>query len=278
MTSANPHPPPACLLALGTSGDTCTVALRHSRDGRRVTVTRNGSPQAGRSGQILGLVRALCAEQQVELANIDVIAFDAGPGGFTALRVACGVAQGLGFALERPLLPIGSLAAIAWQAAAGQRVFVAIDARMGEVYCAVFDRPADGEPRAVVLPTVLAPEAAVQLFERCRAVDATAPADAALPQPAPPQQPDDAVGDRAGAIALGDGFARHAALADWYRHRALQCDPTVVPSADALAGLAEQAWRAGRAVAAADAAPFYVRDKVALDVDEQAQARAGSGR
>lgn len=222
-----------------------------------MTVTRSGSPQAGRSGQILGLVRDLCAEQQVELASIDVIAFDAGPGGFTALRVACGVAQGLGFALERPLLPIGSLAAIAWQAAPGQRAFVAIDARMGEVYCAVFDRLAEGEPRAVVLPAVVAPDAAVQLFERCRAVDGAAPTGA----------------------ALGDGFARHAALSDWYRHRALPCDPTVVPSADALAGLAEQAWQAGRAVAPADAAPFYVRDKVALDVDEQAQARAaGNGR
>lgn len=273
MTSANPHSPPACLLALGTSGDTCTVALRHTRDGRRVTVTRNGSPQAGRSGQILGLVRALCAEQQVELANIDVIAFDAGPGGFTALRVACGVAQGLGFALERPLLPIGSLAAIAWQAAPGQRVFVAIDARMGEVYCAVFDRPAEGEPRAVVLPTVVAPDAAVELFERCRAADAPAPAGAASLRPASLQSS----GDGAVAVASGDGFARHVALADWCRHRALRCDPAVAPSADALAGLAEQAWRAGRAVAAADAAPLYVRDKVALDVDEQARARAAGG-
>ncbi len=227
------------------------MALRHTRDGRRVNVTRSGSPQGGRSGQILGLVQALCTEQRVALRDIDVIAFDAGPGGFTALRVACGVAQGLGLALERPLLPIGSLAAIAWQAAAGQRVFVAIDARMGEVYCAVFDRPADGEPRAVVLPTVLAPEAAVQLFERCRAD---------------------------GAIALGDGFARHGALTDWCRHRAVPCDSAVAPTADALAGLAEQAWQAGRAVASADAAPLYVRDKVALDVDEQARTRAGSGR
>ncbi len=243
---------PGCVLALGTSGPWCTVAVRRcGADGVRIE-RRDELSGPGRSGRILAMIDRLRRDLQISWSQIDALAFDAGPGAFTGLRVACGVAQGLGFAIERPLLAVGSQAALAWRAPADTRVFVAADARMGETYCAVFDRGAGCEPLPVAGPMVLAPDQAQVWFAHHLPAGAMA------------------------AVAIGDGFDRYPTLQAWALEQAMPVSHQVFPAADALAQIGAAAWRRGQAMAPADAAPIYIRDKVALDVDEQARLRAGN--
>ena len=95
---------------------------------------------------LLPLAAALLAEAGTGFAELDAIAFAEGPGSFTGLRVACGVAQGLAAAHDLPVLPVGTLAAMA-EAVASPRVAVCLDARMNEVYFGLFE---DGEPVSVI--------------------------------------------------------------------------------------------------------------------------------
>ena len=73
------------------------------------------------------------------VAQLDAIAFGAGPGSFTGLRIACGLAQGLALARELPVIGISSLEAIA-QESGESRVVACIDARMREVYYSALER------------------------------------------------------------------------------------------------------------------------------------------
>ena len=71
------------------------------------------------------------------LSEFDGIAFGAGPGSFTGLRIACGVAQGLAFAAELPIIGISTLEALA-QKTGSHHVIATLDARMGEIYHAAY--------------------------------------------------------------------------------------------------------------------------------------------
>ncbi len=256
------------LLALATSGEWCSVAMLQHQAGIDESECRSERLGAGQSERILALVRELAGTEAERLRAIDAIAFDAGPGSFTGLRVACAVAQGLGLALGRPLLPVASLAALAWQRlrASGRTagdVLVAADARMDEVYVGLYrlrtDAPRDWG-RALIGPS---------LVSRTGFTDELAalwPSSAAAGEAAP---------DPAQVLPGGNAWRTLALLAPWCaRHR-----PQVAPlapgadeayvRADALAEIALRDWRAGRALDAAAATPRYVRDKVALDRDEQ---------
>jgi tRNA threonylcarbamoyladenosine biosynthesis protein TsaB len=241
------------LLAIDTTAGACSVALLHA--GRLDQLVEPLGPAHSR--RVLAMVSTLLERHLEAPAALDAIAFGAGPGSFTGLRVACGIAQGLGFGWDRPLLPIGSMATLASQAAAATGaegpgwVLVAIDARMGQVYRSAWRR--DGSGLVPVLPA-----------------SAVSPADAAA-------EFDRLVGAGRAALA-GDGFVGCEPLRAW---AAAATDERLVapasathPEAAAVVRLAAQAWAEGRAVPAADAAPLYVRDKVALDVGEQAALRA----
>ena len=211
----------------------------------------------GHSERVLPMVDGLLQRRGLRLRDCDGVGFGAGPGAFTGLRIACGVAQGLAFGAGLPVLPVDCVVATALcaRALAGAGddipVAVALDARMGEVYFALVDAP----PPGVAVARLAAPaEAAAGLM---------AEIDAAC------------VGGSRPIIAAGDGFARHpdAFVAMLAR---LQPAGVHVPAharADAIARLAALAFVAGLAVPPDDAFPFYVRDKVALDVDEQRAAR-----
>ena len=245
------------LLAIATSSEWCSVALaRGGAQAMRVDCAseRLGSAQSER---LLSMVEELLAGAGLAAADLDAIAFDAGPGAFTGLRIGCAVAQGLGMGLGRPLVAVGSLETLAWQAVRpepceSRTVLAAIDARMGEVYAAAYRvEPAEGGPsvRALVDPFVADAATAARRLQ------------AALGER-----------ERASAVAIGDAAARRACL-----------DPiglgggstAAFPAADALAELAIGRLVSGEAIDPADAAPVYVRDKVALDVDEQRALRAG---
>lgn len=228
------------LLAIDTATETCSVALLHA-GALTERIERVGQ---GHSERVLPMVRAILEEAGIELARCDAIAFGAGPGSFTGLRIACGVAQGLAWGIDRQVLPVGNLAGLALAvhdaAPVVVRVATAIDARMSEVYWAVHDVVAAGRG---------------QLHERV--APALSPLAAMADELAP-----HAV-DAAGGTAL--------AMAGWPAAAAAIRLPQASASAGHLVRLAVHDWLAGRALAPADAAPLYVRDRVALTIDERRQ-------
>ncbi|WP_075216443.1 tRNA (adenosine(37)-N6)-threonylcarbamoyltransferase complex dimerization subunit type 1 TsaB [Mongoliimonas terrestris] len=125
------------VLALDTALDQTAVALA---DGRRLFVARVESMDRGHAERLFPLVDAVIAEAGVPLAAIDRIAVTVGPGSFTGIRIAIAAARGLGLALDRPVVGVGSLRALA--ASLPERptgpVLAAIDARRGELYAALF--------------------------------------------------------------------------------------------------------------------------------------------
>jgi tRNA threonylcarbamoyl adenosine modification protein YeaZ len=122
------------------------------------------------------------ALEQANLSDFDLLTFDRGPGAFTGVRIGCGVAQGLGFGKAIPVLGVNALAAQAFHMATSStqpscheqvpsRLYgIAVDARMGEVYCAVYRFSSDQsvEHSIVLGPTVCKAEQAAMLFENLR--------------------------------------------------------------------------------------------------------------
>ena len=147
------------LLALDTATEACSVALLH--DGK-VASHYEVIPRL-HAQRLLPMVQALLGEAGVALSAVDAIAFGRGPGAFTGVRIAIGVVQGLAFALQRPVLPVSTLATIAqraWREQGATQVAAAIDARMDEVYWGCY-REHGGEMQLVGSEAVLPPEQAV---------------------------------------------------------------------------------------------------------------------
>src|SRR5688572_30876365 len=128
------------ILALDTATEACSVALGIGD----VEIERYVEVGRGHAEQILPMIQELLAEGGVTLASLDAIAFGRGPGGFTGVRLAASVAQGLAFGSGVGVVPISDLAAVAHRALADRpeamRVLVVNDARMREVYWCAFRR------------------------------------------------------------------------------------------------------------------------------------------
>ncbi len=234
------------ILALETSSEWCSVAAW--LDGK--VSAREELAGQRHSELILPMIDALLHDAGVALAGFDAIAFGAGPGSFTGLRIACGVAQGLAFATGVPVACVSTLLAVA-QGSGADRVIVCLDARMGEVYFGAFQREAapGGESgwSSVHPPQLCVPAGAPQL-------------------------------DAGGWVGAGSGFAVHGAtLAQRYGGCLSETRAELRPSASDIAALAADMVRAGLAVAAEDAAPVYIRDRVALTVDERRVLKAARG-
>lgn len=228
------------LLAFEAATSRLSVALY--RDGA-ITEKSADVPNGG-SERLLPWANDLLAAAGLTLRQLDGIAFGAGPGGFTGLRLACGVAQGLAFGLDLPVVPVGTLAALALASGEG-KVLACLDARMNEVYVAAY-RVAGDSVQEIMAPKVGAGE--------------TAP----LPE-----------GD--GWRGAGDGFLTlHGdVLRRRMGERLVSVAAQVFPGASAVARLAAQVLARGGGVDAAQAVPTYVRDKVALTTAERL-ARGGS--
>jgi tRNA threonylcarbamoyladenosine biosynthesis protein TsaB len=216
------------ILALDTSSETASLALYLGGESRHVALP---SPPA-HSATLLPALQGLLAEAACPLGALDVIACGIGPGAFTGVRLACSVAQGLALAADLPVAPVCSLLALA-QASEAESVYVAVDARMGEVYAAQYQRGAAGW-RTLLAPCCVAPA----------------------------QLPDLPDGDW---IGVGSAFAAYADDCASLREKLLQVDAAARPDARALAALAvAQPW-----IDAAQLAPLYVRDRVAYTVAER---------
>ena len=222
------------LLALDSSTDTMALALV-ARGQTRVFEARGG---ALASARMLPEVKALLAGAGVAMADLDAIAFGQGPGAFTGLRTACAVAQGLAFGLDKPVLAIDSLMLVAEDArtqGGGDDIWVAMDARIGEIYAARY-RWADGAWEVMEAPALYKPEALTAHWGTPAAVAGTALTEYAEALGVLPQA--------------------------W---------PQARSRAAALGALAVAAWQRGETRDAAEALPVYVRDKVALTTAEREQ-------
>ena len=145
------------ILAIDTSTEFLSLALW--LDGR--VLSRDIHAGQTHSQQILPTLRELLDEAQIELKELDGIAFGAGPGSFTGLRIACGVAQGLAFGANLPVVGVSTLQALAQQSGA-EKVIACLDARMGEIYHAAYEKR-NGEWLEVSAPALFKPEDAPKL-------------------------------------------------------------------------------------------------------------------
>jgi tRNA threonylcarbamoyladenosine biosynthesis protein TsaB len=220
------------VLALDTSTECCSAALLLG-DGS--LLLRSVITERGHAELILPMIDGLLAEVGVALADLDGIAFGRGPGGFTGLRVAAGVTQGLAIGANLPVAPVSSLAAVAAQvevAAADESILVCNDARMGEVYWATYWRESRTATPIQLSAEVVTPPERVQFPGSVRHV-------------------------------AGNAFARHPALLERLRQAGLRFHDGLYPRADAVARIGAALLAAGRGVTAEHALPTYVRDDVA---------------
>ncbi|WP_426191161.1 tRNA (adenosine(37)-N6)-threonylcarbamoyltransferase complex dimerization subunit type 1 TsaB [Massilia sp. DWR3-1-1] len=218
------------ILAIETSSELASCALLREGTLR----SRESSGVRTHSQSILPMVQDLLAEAGIVLADCDAIAYGAGPGSFTGVRTAAGIAQGLAFGAGLPVVPVVTLAAMAQrcrEASGADEVLAVLDARMGEVYWARYRHDDGAGWRILDAPALAAPGAVPP------AVTAT---------------------------ACGNGFT---AYPDAFADAALALD--VMPHAGAIAALAAIEFAAGRSVAAADAQPLYLRNKIAFTSAER---------
>ncbi|WP_295997091.1 tRNA (adenosine(37)-N6)-threonylcarbamoyltransferase complex dimerization subunit type 1 TsaB [Rugamonas sp.] len=225
------------ILAIETSSETASCALLHGD----AVFARESSGVRTHSQSILPMIQQVLAQAGIALKDCDAIAYGSGPGSFTGVRTACGIAQGLAFGAGLPVVPVVTLDAMALachqQFGAGE-ILAVLDARMGEVYWAQYRY--DGAWTAVVGPTLSAPHDV---------------------------QPHGAVS------ACGNGLAAYAeAFAG--RAFAATAHAGVMPHATQVAQLARIAHAAGATVSAADAQPLYLRNKIAYTSAERRDIQA----
>jgi tRNA threonylcarbamoyladenosine biosynthesis protein TsaB len=216
--------------AIETSTEWCSVAI--SVGGQITAAERRAGHR--HSELALPMLEELFDKTNTKAQTLDAIAFGAGPGSFTGLRIACGLAQGLALPRGLPVIGIPTLEALAEECGA-ERVVACLDARMREVYYAALEKAA-GRWREVVPTQCVAPDAA----------------------PPPPGE---------GWTGCGSGFAAFPAF---LRNKMASVKPEIHPTAVAVARLAAPRLAAGEGVDAAAAAPLYIRDKVALTTQELA--------
>jgi len=229
------------VLAIDTSTELCSAAVV-TRDGG--LILRSALTERSHADLILPMVDEVLAEAQMTLQDLDGLAFGRGPGGFTGLRIAAGVVQGLAYGAGLKVAPVSSLAAVAYLVTspgamgevarrAGEGVLVCNDARMSELYwgCYRFDG-----------------------HERVSAVALSAE------RVSPPDRVEPVAG--VGHFA-GNGIARYPQLRERLEAAGLRFHEDLYPRADAIARLGAAMLARGEGVDATQAVPTYVRDDVA---------------
>lgn len=221
------------ILALETSTEYCSVAL--NLDGK--ISERFELVGQKHSECLIAMVADILRDANLKLADLDGMSYGAGPGSFTGVRIACGTTQGLALGANLLVFGVCTLLALA-QASAHTKVIAALDARMGEIYHAVYEMR-DGAWTTVSEPCL------------CKAEDA------------PRVEGDDWFG-------VGSGFATYAeVLQQRYAGQLGGVDGTAVPHAAAIVALAATGFAQGLGGDAALAQPLYLRDKVALKTVER---------
>jgi len=236
------------LLAFELATEACSVAVwidGEVRERFELAPRRHAELALPWAGQLL-------AEAGIARNQLDAIALGRGPGAFTGVRLAIAIGQGIALALDRPIVAVSTLAALAASSLplplAGEdrgegmpvrRVLASIDARMGEVYSGAFE---------------------------LRGGDAVALGGEAVGAAAAIQLPEGG----AGWHGVGTGFgAGDGALRERLSDRLVSVDATALPQARDVARLAALAFARGEAVAPERVEPAYLRNNVALTISEQ---------
>jgi tRNA threonylcarbamoyladenosine biosynthesis protein TsaB len=252
------------LLALETSSSVCGVALLSQLEGLAEVHAESHDATAEHAERLLPMVDAVLARAGIDAHELQGVAFGQGPGGFTGLRVACGVAQGMAFGLGLTVFPVDSLQAVAQrdycngsQAHPNALRVVLQDARMDEVYAGAYVRAEHGGWLTVHEPILMAHDAVEHWLMALRS--------------AWPEYPQ--------LYCLGDAFGAYPAL------RAMNqtvpgclCGPSLRADATAVAQLGMVQLQRGQGVQPDLAAPLYVRDKVAFTTAERERGAGGNPR
>ena len=226
------------ILAVETSTEYCSVALW--QDG---TVSERCQLVGQKHSEVLiAMLDAVLQDTGYRIQDMDGIAFGKGPGSFTGVRIACGVAQGLALGADVSVVGVCTLQALA-EASGKDKVIAALDARMGELYIAAYEKR-NGEWVTMIEPCL------------CKPGDA-------------PQVPGDKWFGAGSGYAVNDG-----ALSLHYGEQLVGTDARAVPQAGAVAQIAAIEFAKGNAVDAALALPLYLRDKVALKTSERLVSKA----
>lgn len=226
------------ILALDSSTEACSAALSVGE----TILRRSADAPRAHTRLLLPMVDELLAEAGLQLADLDALAFGRGPGSFTGIRIAASMAQGLAFAVNKPLLAISTLAAVAQggvtvgKISPSDRIIAAIDARMNEIYWACYQLDADG------LVTLSGEEQLMPPQLLTIAALTTLPADVRI-------------------IAAGSGwhYAEQIPLAAQTSAQFAEA----LPDAADIVRLAQRDFARGLATDAEQAMPVYLRDKVA---------------
>ncbi|WP_455424721.1 tRNA (adenosine(37)-N6)-threonylcarbamoyltransferase complex dimerization subunit type 1 TsaB [Dryocola sp. LX212] len=220
------------ILAIDTATEACSVALYNEGTSRaHFELCPREHTQ-----RILPLVQDILNQSGLSLSELNALAYGRGPGSFTGVRIGIGIAQGLALGAELPLIGVSTLATMAqgaWRQTGATRVLAAIDARMGEVYWAEYQRDEQGVWHGEETEAVLKPEA---VAERLKQLDG----EWATVGTGWQAWPDMALNSR---VIVQDG-------------------KTTLPAAEDMLPLAIQAFNADRTVAVEQAEPVYLRNEV----------------
>lgn len=220
------------ILAIDTATESCTVAVWNEG----VVASRFEISPREHTQKIFPMVKSALEEANLSLQSLDALAFGRGPGSFTGVRIGVGVAQGIALGANLPLIGISSLATMAegvFRTTGIKQVLVAIDARMGEIYCAQYQRNDAGIWSGEETEAVMKPE---QFAETLQATTGR------------------------WAIA-GTGWQAYPDLALSLPFTVVETQITL-PAAQDMLPLAVTAWHEGKATKVEEAEPVYLRNEV----------------
>ncbi|GBK99456.1 peptidase M22 [Vibrio harveyi] len=222
----------AKILAIDTATENCSVALLVND---RV-ISRSEVAPRDHTKKVLPMVDEVLKEAGLTLQDLDALAFGRGPGSFTGVRIGIGIAQGLAFGADLPMIGVSTLAAMAqasYRLHGATDAAVAIDARMGEVYWARYTRQENGEWAGVDSECVIPP---ARLAEEAQADDKTwTKAGTGW----------DAYQEDLGKLPLN-----------------LTSGDVLYPDSQDIVILAEQELKKGNTVPVEESSPVYLRDNV----------------
>ena len=222
------------LLALDTSTEACSVALFHHGEKTHI----NELAQRTHTKRILPMIDEILANSGLRLNQVDALAFGRGPGSFTGVRVGAGIAQGLAFGADLPVIPISNLTAMA-QAAfelhQAENVVAVIDARMNEVYFSQLVREKERSDvgeffqwREIITEQVCSPEQAINQLQNDN------------------------------AFRVGRGWAAYSQFTE----KNLMNSDITLPNALYMLELAQVEYLQKRTISALEIEPIYLRNEV----------------
>ena len=217
------------LLAIDTSTEACSAALSVNGE---ITSCYELAPRR-HAELILPMIDKLLSEAGLTLKQLDGLGFGCGPGAFTGVRIATGVIQGLAISAELPVAPVSSLAALAQGAKdKAEYLLTAFDARMNEIYYAIYRVGHNGIVELHTQEDVANPAELNITIDTC-------------------------------CYGIGSGWITYrAVLSTMLGDKLIDIDGECFPSAADTVILAEDAFRNNQVVAADQALPVYLRDKV----------------